>query len=357
MANKKDRLLKKQEETRLRKQARLEKDARLRLVKAQKAILPKKEETGFYPRFVFKGEDKADQFFVAKVKEIVSKVDFEEFPDLIRSWYRSAKSYPKFIYEFLKEGEGNPLVLAYMCHMGEYIFQQLGADLRKWIPFNDIRVVPIGETIEIHFNSLKQERPDGSIVYFSSAEPKLTFGKTDYVIGFSSHVIERVLERIIANPYSYVGAGDAFAFFNNCQYFEKVSLSNGQTAFSFFDQCACGFNSWNYVIACVKNIKEDVYYARRVGYCPIAFTGRFAKAKTLLPPGYDCTPEEVHLKKLHKSRQEQFLKIIETHIGSLVERGNCFVRLPENYYEPTKYFHQFVPQVIESEKPLYSAMI
>jgi hypothetical protein len=107
MANKKDRLLKKQEETRLRKQARLEKDARLRLVKAQKAILPKKEETGFYPRFVFKGEDKADQFFVAKVKEIVSKVDFEEFPDLIRSWYRSAKSYPKFIYEFLKEGAGN----------------------------------------------------------------------------------------------------------------------------------------------------------------------------------------------------------------------------------------------------------
>ena len=93
---------------------------------------------------------------------------------------------------------------------------------------------------------------------------------------------------------SYAAQGDAFAYFDQCIYFERCDLSSGQLAFTFYDECKPGFVQYRYVddVLGEENLDPRAgqpYY--RVGYCPAVVEGTFVKATTLLFPGYRGTPE------------------------------------------------------------------
>jgi hypothetical protein len=334
------------EQEKIRNQQRLEE---LRQIQEKERLTAIRQQ---FPTFVYKGE--ADSQFVERVKKITESFDFDSLPDVLRDWYAQIKADPYFLKEFASyDGGANPRVLHYMFHMGEYIYSSLGDEIKRWVPFNDLRVIPTGKSIVIKFGSLKKVRGEGGTLYHSPLEPKIKFGSKEYIVSYSTHAIEQTLARLVGRGYSYAGAGDAFGFFNNCMHYEVVTLLNGVTAFTFYDKCSEGFLNWHYANAIYGNkMKDDKFYYRRIGYCPIVFDGQYAVAKTLLYPGYQATPEAKALDKLHKQLRDDYIKIINTPISDLLKNG--VARIPPNYFAPTKYLHPFIKQVIETDEDYYA---
>jgi hypothetical protein len=86
-----------------------------------------------------------------------------------------------------------------------------------------------------------------------------------------------------------------------------------------------------------------------VGYCPVAFEGRFAKATTLLFPGFSKTPEAVAL------RRSKLLGDDKRRRTRLAE-GSDQIRLVQSEdFSAIKWFHDNgVPQVIQTQRPFYT---
>lgn len=323
------------------------KDAYLRLLDERQAYAVK------YPVFRFKNADRADPEFVESVRDICNKVDFDSFEPQVKEWYAKIKKEPDFLREFYNYGGGaHPVVLAYMFHMGEYIYQQFGPGITNHVPFNDIRTIPLGPNIQVRFNGLRRDRGDGGTIWHSSAKPTIKFGKNEYVVGFTFHAIQQTMTRLAARPYSYAGAGDIFAYFDQCRYYEPVWLPSGEPAFSIWDQCSTGFFSWSYVnLAFGRREEKENNYYRRVGYCPVVFENGYAKAKTLLPPGYRNTPEEKLLRRLRTSERGTMKALVEKPIADYVKSG--VFQIPANYFDAIKFFHQTIPQVMQTDEKIY----
>lgn len=323
------------------------KDAYTRLLNEQREYEEK------YPTFTFTNPDRADPRFVELVKGICNNLDFRTLPPAIANWYARGKKEPGFIRKFLRQGDTHPFVLAYMFHMGEYIYKQMGANVKQWVPFNDIRTVPTGATIEVQFNGLMRDRGPGGTIWHSAWMPKIKYGEIQYTAGFSVHAIEQTMSRLAARTYSYAGAGDIFAYFDQCRYYEPVTLNNGDPAFSIWDQCSRGFFSWNYVTLAYGHEASQNNYYRRVGYCPVVFENGYAKAKTLLPPGYRNTPEEKLLYRLSNKERADMKALVEKPLSEYVDVANGVFVIPDNYFDAIKFFHRFVPQVRQSDVPLF----
>lgn len=322
------------------------KDAHIQLLKEQKEYANK------YPTFTFINPDRADPRFVELVKNICKNFDFRTLPPDIANWYAQGKKQINFIYNFFNKGT-TPFVLAHMFHMGDYIYKKMGADVKQWVPFNDIRTIPKGQTIEVHFNGLKRERGAGGTIWHSSWKPKIKYGENEYTVGFSVHAIEQTMNRLAARTYSYAGAGDIFAYFDQCRYYEPVMLNNGEPAFSIWDKCSKGFFSWDYVVlAYGKDANQDNYY-RRVGYCPVVFENGYAKAKTLLPPGYRNTPEEKLLFRLNAKERKEMKELVDKPLSEYAIADQSLFLIPDNYFAAIKLFHQSVPQVRQSDTPFF----
>lgn len=78
----------------------------------------------------------------------------------------------------------------------------------------------------------------------------------------------------------------------------------------------------------------------RLGYCPLAFHGPYAVAKTLLPPGYKSTPEYRQLLRCVPPRgiKAELMAIARSHVPDL-DRS-------EEWLPLIKWFHDNgVPQV------------
>jgi hypothetical protein len=240
-----------------------------------------------------------------------------------------------------------------MFHMGEYIYRELGAGVKSWVPFNDIRTIPTGSTVQVLFNGLSRARGPSGTIWHSSKEPKVRFGNNEYTVGFTVHALEQTMTRLAARPNSYAGAGDIFAYFDQCRYYEPVWLNNGDPAFSIWDQCSRGFFSWNYVnFAYGENAEQNNYY-RRVGYCPVVFENGFAKAKTLLPPGYRSTPEEKLLLRLGTVERTAMKTLVEKPISDYVNPRLGVFQIPANYFDAIKFFHRTIPQVMQTDEKIY----
>jgi hypothetical protein len=305
-----------------------------------------------YPEFVFEDDDKADHRWVAIIRKIVKEIDFRKFSEGMRNFYEEIKADRKILRDLIK-ADPHPVHHALLMHMGDLIYRQV-ENIKNWVPYNDARVLALGKVILVKFDSLLTEKGQGGTIYYSPHKPTIQFGNKTYVVGFSTHCITQTCSRIVARPYSYAGAGDVFAFFHDCVHFEPVILNNGEPGFTFFEQCQKGFLTWNYVTHVLgEDTEDDGKYYMRLGYCPVVFEGNFVKAKTLLPAGYRETPEWKYLRQT--PRRLDFEKLIQKSLGNYVTEG--VARLPTDYFEPMKYFHQFIPQIVHSEKPFYRQSI
>ena len=234
--------------------------------------------------------------------------------------------------------------------VGQTVFNTIPAEqLRQWIPFHDVQFILTGAKIVVLFRSLEQAKGPGGTVYFSRHRPQLEIGGLKKVVGWSRHAIERTCERLAPRWDRYLGLGDVFAFFDKCMYFERADLHRGQLAFTFYDTCAPGYFTELFARTVLgePNGKRSYY---RVGYCPAVIEGEFVKATTLLYPGFVGTPEYGSILAAPLGREER---------GRLIESARHQSRA---HLERTgdfglvKWFHdQGVPQVIQTDKPLYAA--
>jgi hypothetical protein len=121
------------------------------------------------------------------------------------------------------------------------------------------------------------------------------------VVAYSVHAVQRLCERCVGDPYSYLGAGDAHGLIRDGVVYERW-----RDGFVVWDKCVPGFWSGAYSTEItgqeVVTSNECIY---RVGYAVCEPHERLLKAKTILSPGMDNTPEaEWYLANVNGNRNE-----------------------------------------------------
>lgn len=306
-----------------------------------------------FPRFVLQPNN-APQALVDLIWRTIRRIDFRDralFRPFETKFLRLAKRSPNEVFSELADPAKvpHPLALHLCSFVGHTVFRMIPVQqFRQWIPFHDVRFLLRGAEIVVSFRSLEQAKTPGGTVYFSSHRPTLEIDGNRKIVGWSRHAIERTCERLAPRWDTYLGLGDVFAFFDQCLYFERRDLHNGQVGFSFFDVCARGFFSELFATEVLgRPFERRCYY--RVGYCPAVVEGDFVKATTLLYPGFAGTPEYGAILRSGLSREEK-----DEMIGQARRQSRDHLEKTGDF-SLVKWFHdQGVPQVIETDKKFYA---
>jgi hypothetical protein len=139
-----------------------------------------------------------------------------------------------------------------------------------------------------------------------------------------------------------------FALFYQCRRFEPCELHAGrQVGFTLFDISAGGYFSGHIAEQVLgRPGQKHCYY--RVGYCPVVVEGDFAKATTLLYPGYCGTPEYglILRSSLDNAARTRLISTASDMSRGILEQTGDFTL--------TKWFHDNgVAQIIETDEDFY----
>ena len=376
MPNKKPSQQKKQQAKRERRSAqRKERAKKIAAQERDKGALErsleiKRQRRAEFPDFRYQ-EKHGNPEFVAIVKEAIRRFDFAELDKVEQSAFRMMKQFgrayalaalEKNMRKLQEEGVDDAYIasadLQWLLSVGHAVFSHIPEDVkRSFLPMNDVQFIYHDDVIVAKFRSLLTQKSSGGTIYYSRHKPTIDFEGKEYVVGFSTEALKRTCERTMKDPLRYASLGDVYAYFEDCQYFEPCTLRGGNDAFSFFDECpphhspqlASSQRLLSEKILGTKEVdpaKGKLYY--RVGYCPVARDKGFAKAKTLLFPGFKKTPEYEMLDKAYMppdmKRRLQHLAT-NSDMSSLWEEGDI---------SALKWFHDNgVPQVIQTAKPLF----
>ena len=189
--------------------------------------------------------------------------------------------------------------------VGSAIFKSL-LNRKGFFPFSDFQVVcksshPSNREMEIRCQSMNKIQVDEKFAYIPPHEPTIEIGRRCYTVAFHEHVFEQAvlkLSRYIHIWKSYTAMGDLYGFFALRNKFESgpmiySSYLRKQTpTIALVDFCPNGFfgDRFRTEIMGIKPTKKHVYFL--VGYCPLVAVNDYAVCWTLLPPGYEGTPEE-----------------------------------------------------------------
>ena len=354
-----------QRKERAKKSAAQERDKRA----LERALEIKRQRRAEFPDFRYR-EEHGKPEFVAIVKEAIGRFDFAELNKTEQIAFGMMKQFGKAhalasiqknMRKLQEEGKNDAYIasadLQWLCSIGHAVFSHIPDEVkRSFLPMNDVQFIYHDDVIVVNFRSLLTQKSSGGKTYYSRYKPTIDFGGKKYIVGFSTEALKRVCERRGMDPLRYVDLGEAYAYFEDCQYFEPCTLRDGCRAFSFFDECshhspqlASSQRLLSEKILSPKEVdptKGKLYY--RVGYCPVVFDQGFAKAKTLLFPGFKQTPEYEKLDKADMPREKKRrLQRLATNsdMSSLWETGDV---------SALKWFHHNgVPQVTQTTKPLF----
>ena len=377
MPNKKSGQQKKQQAKRERRSARRKEHAKKIATQErdkgalERSLEMKRQRRAEFPDFRYQ-EKHGNPEFVAIVKDAISRFDFAELGKTEQIAFSMMKEFgaehalaaiQKNMRKLQEEGKNDAYIasadLQWLFSVGHAVFSHIPDDVkRRFLPMNDVEFqYPPGKVIVAKFRSLLAQKSSGGTIYYSRYEPTIDFEGKEYVVGFSTEALKRTCERTMKDPLRYASLGDVYAYFEDCQYFEPCTLRGGNDAFSFFDECpphhspqlASSQRLLSEKILGTKEVdpaKGKLYY--RVGYCPVALDKGFAKAKTLLFPGFKQTPEYEALDNADMppdmKRRLQHLAT-NSDMSSLWEEGDI---------SALKWFHDNgVPQVIQTAKPLF----
>lgn len=326
-----------------------------------------KQYADTYPVFVEspKGIPKeTPETFVKAVRFACKSIRFDDselFSSASQAVYRYVKKKGQCVIEDWVAAENIEKIqflAAYMVKVGKAVFDHIGEEqLAKWLPYHDVRFMPFNGDFIVQFRSLKQkatlsENGDKTATYYSFRKPKLTIAGKSRIVGFSTHAIQQICNRVVPTWRTYGGMGDAFAIFEQCSHYESAKIVNEHLGFTFYDSCIQGFFSWNYFKELSDSaINPNSYYYYRVGYCPAVIEDEFIKAKTLLCPGYYGTPEYDALMRSHSVSDEERIIMQEKmrqFDGQSLRESNDFSLL--------KWFHtNGVPQLVSNDSNWYGA--
>ncbi|MCI0705555.1 MAG: hypothetical protein L0241_31225 [Planctomycetia bacterium] len=254
--------------------------------------------------------------------------------------------------------------------LGHLIYNRLPADLIK--PTRCLDIVhglgPLERNIGVRCRSLLVRSTPRGPAYYSRRMPRMRFGadRQERLVAFSEHALERICERTVYNWRDFGGNGDAFAFLDNCVYFEDCTDARGEPSFVVYNSCVPHFASWAYarhVLGQLAPLGGDaraniarastdhpLYY--RVGYCPVSFHGDLALATTLLIPGMNLrrgTPEGRLIENcgLPPTEVARMKAQVETQLSKKALTDS-------DDYSLIKWFHENgVPQVVTIEREVF----
>jgi hypothetical protein len=144
-----------------------------------------------------------------------------------------------------------------------------------------------------------------------------------------------------------------FAWLDESDYFEAVTLPKGNSAFSIFEMCGVpGFVQHRYFEKLLSDAKpHDVRCAvYRAGYCPIEQVGKYAMGRTFLTPGFMKTPEYALLERSALPHDKK------AAMKSVATADPPADAVPTNeYLEVIKFCHDNgVPQARILDKPYFN---
>jgi hypothetical protein len=338
--------------------------------RTKKLLLGKRDE---YPKFVI-GSRNAHPEFIAAVEDAISSVDFldtrkysKEFQKYLRA-IRLFGAYtavdlvtetPSIDIDGKRVSRYAKQVLAIIA-IGRSVLNLVPEEIRRrHMPFNDVEIAPSGNGIAVNFHSLASIRVESGTIFFNRRRPTVEFDGKAYTVAFSKHAIaDSLTTRLRPDFIEYGSAGEIFAFFSTCVYFEPVYLHGQQPAFALFDMCGTEgtsqYETYARKVFGEQNIEPGaggLYY--RLGYCPVVLEGPFAKAKTFIPPGYCKTPEYGLIKRKSVSA-EQRRRLLEI---STLDGRNEEDHLVRYDAEAAKWFHENgVSQVFQWNHTVFKSM-
>jgi hypothetical protein len=237
--------------------------------------------------------------------------------------------------------------------VGEALFAALPAPWKAaHLATNGVRVKlgqPRLDQIRIACRSLLREKsPDGTL-YYAPHRPQVAGPDGPRTVAFSAHAIQRIAERAVIDPHGYCGSNAVFLFLYHCVFYDDVTDACGQPAIGIYDACWHDPLCRQYVPAILGQSApyREVYFFR-LGYCPTAAWGGYAKAKTLLVPGMAGTPEARLIQKAALSPTAK--AAWRDRVGRL--SMSSMALNPD--FSLLKWFHeQGVPQVVAIDRPVF----
>lgn len=354
----------------LKKQKKRERDNRRQKLADQNRRAEHERRRAYrirYPEFRFDTAN-GDPGFVQTVKKALATISFEDTTifapwetELYRMLKREGSKAVADAVRFLKmecyeEGDATGQAVEHQFYfgLGQAVLDRIPKALRdSYLPINDVRFVPRANRIQVIFRSLLREKGPGGTIYYSRRKPTLEIDGTPKVVAFSIHAIRQACERLKPRgKTSYAALGDAVALFDQCIYFERCDLYDGQLAFTFYDQCVPGYVQQWYVDDVLGEENVDRRAGKphyRLGYCPAVIEGDFIKAKTLLFPGYASTPEYGAILQSDLSWPEK---------RELIDQARDLtskILYDSQDLSPIKWFHDHgVPQVVHLDRPTFA---
>jgi len=326
----------------------------------------KMQQRAQYPDFVY-DEKEGNPEFIKLVKDAVRRFDFTEvslgeqktFRDMNKRGFTAAlMNLRARMWLALQKDPENQVEgcadLHWNLNLGEAVFRKIPeADLRKYLPVNDVCFRYIRQMIVVKFRSLLQVGRGEYAFYYSRRKPTVEVDGKRYVVAFSKHAIDRIGERISSRWLTYAGLGDLYSFFDECVFFETCTLHKNCLGFTFYDICGDKrFFKYQHVekVLGIENLdpkKGEPYY--RVGYCPAdLIDGKFIKAKTLLFPGFSKTPEYGLLQRSRLTEEKK------TQLRELATKSDADTLFETKDFSALKWFHDNgIPQVIQTTRRVY----
>jgi len=245
---------------------------------------------------------------------------------------------------------------ATVAYVGERVLEELPEVYqKKLLPdyFFFPEVAPEG--VRIRFGFLDRVKRETGWGYYSQHKPTVTINGADWIVCFSEHAIERIVERSsFEDRVTYTHYMDCVNYLDGCVYFEPVNMADGTPALRFLMTDGLHGNTDRYheylrKITGVEDLNQlPSTPAYVLGYCPVDCKGQFAKAISMLYPGYDGTPEDMLVRTAITSKVEQQRMLMMAADNKVVRVIN------EGRHEAIKWYHENgVPQVVSLKRRLF----
>lgn len=245
---------------------------------------------------------------------------------------------------------------AIAAYVGGRVFEELPeAYQKKLLPDYFFHPLLDPQGICIRFGFLDRVKQDTGWGYYSRHKPTVTIHGTNWIVCFSEHAIERVVERSsFETQATYAHYMDCAHYFEGCVHFEPVVMAGGSPAIRLFMSHGLGGNASRYReylqrIAGIEDIGQlPSVPAYVLGYCPVGCKGRFAKAISMLYPGYDGTPEDTLV------RTADIPKVERQRLLALADDNKTVRVINEGRHEAINWYHENgVPQVVSLDHELF----
>jgi len=314
-----------------------------------------------------------DIVFVRRVQEAAKNVSLEESggcpADVVETIRRvrrdgPAEAFRQFRIEAAQRHDYQQEVLneatgrfhASLGYVGERIFEQLPEHYREHLLPNYCFYPSFApEGVSISFDFIPRVKRDTGWGYYSPNEPKVTINGAQWVVCFSEHAIERIVERsCFGQQLTFAHYWDCFAYLKGCVYFEPVTLEGDKPGIRLFMMEDLGgsparYREYLHKVAGIENVlKYPAIPAYVLGYCHVDCKGRFAKAISMWYPGYRGTPEDTLVRTADITTTER------QRLLAMAADNKTVRVINEGRHEAVKWYHENgVPQVIFPGRRLF----